>query len=153
MTRLGDFSKFLLRNFRIKEAQTFSDHFGYFENHRFWSNCCTVHFLEIFGLRFIPTSDHTGLSRFLSRHSLSLSLILPSPTCPKPHQDHFFVSRLACRPCRRRRGGGSEKTFHNAWTNVVGQDCSPLLESNRTKRCKTVFTIINTSFRRLISLY
>ena len=62
MTRFGDFSKFLSTNFPLKEAQIFSDHFGFLKTVDFEVITAVATFwqlLKIFGLLFIPTSGHS----------------------------------------------------------------------------------------------
>ena len=53
MTRFGDFSKFLSTNFPLKEAQIFSDHFGFLKTVDFEVITAVATFwqlLDIFGL-------------------------------------------------------------------------------------------------------
>ena len=63
MTILGDFSKFLTRNFTTKVAQAFCDFLSYFEKHpcsvKTVVGTCWVTF-EKLGLLFILTSGHTS---------------------------------------------------------------------------------------------
>ena len=70
MTRFGDFSKFLSTNFPLKEAQIFSDHFGFLKTVDFEVITAVATFwqlLDIFGLLFIPTSGHTDYRQFFCR--------------------------------------------------------------------------------------